>query len=86
VAENAPVGLNRTERTLTFIIAGIIGLSVIAIAAILIAKAAGAVLTGMFWASVLVLPLIGLPIAMVLGVVLVLLFIRRRSLAQDARR
>ena len=80
------MGLNRTERTLTFIIAGIIGLSVIAIATILIAKAAGAVLTGTFWASVLVLPLIGLPIAMVLGIVLVILFIRRRSIAQDARR
>ena len=86
MAENAPVGLNRTERTLTFIIAAIIGLSVIAIAAILIAKAAGAVLTGTFWAAVLVLPLIGLPIAMVAGIVLVILFIRRRSLAQDARR
>jgi hypothetical protein len=80
------VGLNRTERTLTFIIVGIIGASVIAIAVILIAKSAGAVLTGTLWATVLVLPLIGLPIAMVLGIVLIILFIRRRSLAQDARR
>jgi hypothetical protein len=80
------VGLNRSERTLTFIIAAIIGVSVLAIAAILIAKASGAVLTGSLWATVLVLPLIGLPIAMVLGIVLVIFFIRRRSLAQDARR
>ena len=80
------MGLNRTERTLTFIIAAIIGLSVVAIAAVLIAKASGAVLTGSLWATVLVLPLLGLPIAMVLGIVLIVLFIRRRSLAQDARR
>jgi hypothetical protein len=80
------VGLNRSERTLTFIIAAIIGLSVAAIAVVLIASAAGVQLSGSFWATVFVLPLIGLPIAMVLGIVLVILFIRRRSLAQDARR
>jgi len=80
------VGLNRTERTLTFIIAGIIGASVLAIVALLIAKASGAVITGAVWATILVLPLIGLPIAMILGIVLVVIFLRHRRLAQDAGR
>lgn len=80
------MGLNRTERTLTFIIAGIIGASVLAIVALLIAKASGAVITGAVWATILVLPLIGLPIAMILGIVLVVIFLRHRRLAQDAGR
>ena len=80
------MGLNRTERTLTFIIAGIIGASVLAIVALLIAKASGAAITGAVWATILVLPLIGLPIAMILGIVLVVIFLRHRRLAQDAGR
>ena len=80
------MGLNRTERTLTFIIAGIIGASVLAIVALLIAKASGAVITGAVWATIVVLPLIGLPIAMILGIVLVVIFLRHRRLAQDAGR
>ena len=80
------MGLNRTERTLTFIIAGIIVVSVLSIAALLIAKASGAVIAGALWATVVVLPLIGLPIAMILGIVLVVLFVRHRRLAQDAGR
>ena len=80
------MGLNRTERTLTFIIAGIIGASVLAIVALLIAKASGAAITGAIWATILVLPLIGLPIAMILGIVLVVILLRHRRLAQDAGR
>jgi hypothetical protein len=87
VADNAPVGLNRTERTLAFVIAGVIGLSIISIAAIFIAGAAGVATTSGLWLTVLVLPLIGLPLGMVLGIVLlVLLTVRRRRLAPDAGR
>jgi ribose/xylose/arabinose/galactoside ABC-type transport system permease subunit len=81
------VALNRTERTLAFIIAGIIGLSILSIAAIFIAGAAGVATNSGIWLAVLVLPLIGLPLGMVLGIVLlVLLTVRRRRLAPDAGR
>ena len=81
------MALNRTERTLGFIIAGIVGLSLIAIAALFIAGAAGVVTNSGLWPTVVVLPLIGLPIALLLIVVfLVITTVRRRRLAQDAGR
>jgi hypothetical protein len=87
VADNAPVALNRTERTLAFIIAGVVLASILAIAAIFIAGAVGVATNSGLWLTVLVLPLIGLPLAMVLGIVLLaLLTVRRRRLAPDAGR
>jgi hypothetical protein len=81
------VALNRTERTLAFIIAGIIGLSLLAIVALFIAGAAGVVTNTGIWPSVVVLPLIGLPIGLLLIVVfLIISTMRRRRLAQDAGR
>jgi hypothetical protein len=87
VADNAPVALNRTERTLAFIIGGILGVSVLAIAVLLIAKASGAAISGMLWATIAVLPLIGLPLGVLLVIVfLILSTVRRRRLAPDAGR
>jgi len=67
--------------------AAIAGLSIVAMAAGFISRAAGVTdFTGGFWASVVVLPLVGLPIAFVLVIVLlVVTFVRRQRLARDGR-
>lgn len=66
-------------------IASTAGLSLVSIVAVLIAGLAGSGnLTGGVWPVVLVLPLIGLPIAFVLIVVLLALGVaRRRRAARD---
>ena len=81
------MGLNRTERTLAFIIAAIIGLSLLSIIALLIGGAVGASQSGGIWTTVAMIGFVGLPIAFLLIVVfLILSTVRRRRLAQDAGR
>jgi hypothetical protein len=58
--------------------AAVLGLSVIAIIALFVA---GVNATGEFWAIIQVLPLIGLPLAMVLLITLIVLNAVRRSRA-----
>ena len=87
MAEDAPVTLNRTERVLAVIIATIVGLTIIAIAALLIGGAVGADRKEGVWPVVATIPLIGLPIAFLLIVAfLIATTVRRRRLAQDAGR
>ena len=86
MAENTPVPLNRIERVLAFMIATIAGLSVVAIAAIIVASLAKVDTSEGPWLPIAVLPSIGLPIAFVLIIVFaVLAIVRRRRLANGAR-
>ena len=85
VADNTRVPLNRTERLLAFVVASVGGLSIVAILAMLIARM-NAVNTGKgIWLTVTVLPGIGLPVALILLIVfIVLTTVRRARLARDA--
>lgn len=88
MAESTPVGLNRIERILAFMIASSAGLSVVAIAAVFIAQWAGTTDFGAgIWPVVRILPLLGLPIAFVLVIVLLVVsVVRRRRLESDGGR
>ena len=84
MAENTPVPLNRIERILAFMIAGIGGLSVLAIIAILIATFSKADTSEGPWLLIAVFPTLGLPIAFVLIIVFaVVSIVRRRRIARD---
>jgi len=84
VAENTPVPLNRIERILAFMIAGIGGLSVLAIIAILIATFSKADTSEGPWLLIAVFPTLGLPIAFALIIVFaVVSIVRRRRIARD---
>ena len=77
--------LNRIERILAFVIGSIGGLSILAIVAIFVGRAAKVSFTGGAWPAVAILPEIGLPITVVLLVVfLVVTAVRRARLARDA--
>jgi uncharacterized membrane protein YdjX (TVP38/TMEM64 family) len=85
VAENTRVPLNRIERILAFVIASVVGISIIAIVAIFIGRAVNADFTGGVWPAVAVLPLISLPLVIVLLIVFLIISTRRRArLARDA--
>ncbi len=85
--ENAPVPLNRIERVLAAMIAAVVGVSVISIAATLIASSAGADMTAGLWPAAAMIGCFGLPIAFVLIVVfLILSVVRRNRLARDGGR
>lgn len=82
MADDSAVPLNRIERALAFMIAGVGGLSLLSIVAVLIGSAAKADLSSGVWPTLAVLPAIGLPIAFVLVVVFAILsIVRRRRLA-----
>ncbi|WP_423922681.1 multidrug ABC transporter ATPase [Frigoribacterium sp. 2-23] len=75
-----PAGLHRTERVLVFMIAAIVILSIAAFAATLIGTASGITNFGTgIWPAVVVLPLIGLPLAVVMIIVFVVMSAIRRS-------
>jgi uncharacterized membrane protein len=85
VAENTRVPLNRIERILAFVIGSVAGVSIIAIVAIFIGRAANVDFTGGAWPAAAVLPLIGLPLVIILLVVFVIISVTRRGrLARDA--
>ena len=85
MAENTPVPLNRIERVLAFMIAGIGGLSLVAIIAILIAAVAAAqTRVRASGCSLAVFPTLGLPDRLVLIIVFaVISVVRRRRIARD---
>jgi len=84
VAENTPVPLNRIERVLAFMIAGIGGLSILAIAAILIAAMSHADTSNGPWLLIAVFPTLGLPVALLLIIAFaVISVVRRRRIARD---
>ena len=86
MAENTPVPLNRIERVLAFMIAGIGGLSLLAIIAILVASFSKADTSEGPWLLISVFPALGLPVALVLIVVFaVISIVRRRRLADGGK-
>jgi TRAP-type C4-dicarboxylate transport system permease small subunit len=88
VANESPVNIHRNERILAYMIAAIVGLSILAFIAVLISSAVGvsaADYASGIWPMVLNLPLFGLPIGFVLIMVLLVLSMRRRGReARDA--
>jgi hypothetical protein len=71
----------RPERVLAYMVASIIGLSILAIVAILIGYGTGVNKGGGIWQAVDLLPGIGLPIGFVLIIVLLVLNAVRRTRA-----
>ena len=86
MAKNNPVDVNRNERILAYMLASAIGLSVLAIIAILAGTGLGVRdFDEGIWPIVIVLPNIGFPIGIILLVVLVIVSARRKSrAARDA--
>lgn len=86
MANETPATFNRVQRVLAYMVASAIGLSIIAIIAILIGNAVGLKNANEgIWPMVFLLPTIGLPIGFILIIVLlVLTFVRRGREAKDA--
>lgn len=85
--ENAPVPLNRIERVLASMIAGVVGLSLIAIVATLIGSGSGADMSTGVWPPLLGIGYFGLPLAFLLILVfLIVTVVRRRRIARDGGR
>ena len=77
--------LNRIERILAFVIASVVGISIIAIVAIFIGRATNADFTGGAWPTIAALPLFSLPLVIVLLIVFLIVSVTRRArLARDA--
>lgn len=84
MANDTPVPLNRIERILRNMVISSAALSVLAIVATAVAWFARIDVNQGVWPVIVVLPLIGLPLAFVLIIVfLVLSIVRRRRLAQN---
>ena len=82
MAKENPVTVHRNERVLAFMIAGIVGLSILAFLTVIIATASGLPgnqFTGGFWQAVALLPGVGLPIGFLLIIVLIIISGLRRS-------
>ena len=82
VAKETSVTIHRNERVLAFMIAGIVGLSILAFLTVIIATASGLPgnqFTGGFWQAVALLPGVGLPIGFLLIIVLIIISGLRRS-------
>jgi formate/nitrite transporter FocA (FNT family) len=86
VAKNNPVDVNRNERILAYMLASAIGLSILAIIAILVATGVGVRdFDEGVWPVVIMLPNIGFPLGIILLVALVIVSARRRArAARDA--
>ena len=77
--------LNRTERIIAFSVASVGGISIIAIVAVFVGRAANADFTTGAWPAVATLPLIGLPLTLVaLIAFMIMTTVRRNRLARDA--
>lgn len=77
--------LNRTERIIAFAVASVGGISIIAIVAVFIGRAAGANFTTGGWPAIATMPLIGLPLTLVaLIAFMIMTTVRRNRLARDA--
>lgn len=84
MANGTAVPLNRIERVLSFVLGAVTALTIAALITIFVGAAADADRATGVWPVVVVLPAIGLPIALVLAVVLIIVMgTRRRRLAAD---
>ena len=86
MAKTNPVDDNRNERILAYMLASAIGLSILAIIAILVGTGVGVRdFDEGIWPVVIMLPNVGFPIGIILLVALVLVSARRKSrAARDA--
>jgi hypothetical protein len=86
VAEKTPANDNRNERILAYMLAAAIGLSVLAIIAIIAGTGLGVKdFDEGIWPAVLVLPSIGLPIGFLLFIALIVMSVVKKSrAARDA--
>ncbi|WP_127794073.1 hypothetical protein [Agromyces sp. LHK192] len=89
MTDQSPIADHRLERTLAFMVAGVVIASVIAFIAVMIGSFANGGTTGWaeqgIWPFVLVFPLIGLPIGFILLITLLIVNgVRRRR--EAARR
>jgi len=86
VAENNPVDVNRNERILAYMVASAIGLSIIAIIAVIAGTGFGVKdFDEGIWPVLIVLPSIGLPIGVLLLIALVIVIaVRKSRAAKDA--
>lgn len=81
VAADTPLTSHRGERVLAFMAAAVVGLSVLAIIALFVVRSTG----GTPWPIVLVLPGVGIPIALLLIIaLLVVSTVRRVRGSRDA--
>jgi hypothetical protein len=85
VAENTPVTVNRTERVLAYMLASALGLTILAILAVIIAASAGVDTNVGMWLTLKVFPGVGLTFAVGLIIAIVVVSaIRRTRAARDA--
>jgi len=86
VANETPTEITRGERIIAYMVAASIGLSIVAFLSVIIGTALGVRdFTIGVWPTVVLLPIIGLPIGFILIIaLLVLTFVRRAREAKDA--
>jgi hypothetical protein len=84
VAKNTPVNDNRTERVLGYMLASSIGLSVIAIVALIIGRVTNVDFSQGVWLTVAVVPPIGLTIGVLLLIArIIVVVVKRGRTAKD---
>lgn len=81
VTEKTPAEINRTERVIAYMVVSTIALTIVAIIAVIIGAGTGVDASTGIWPALTILPMIGLPAAIVLIVVLVASSAIRRSRA-----
>lgn len=69
----------RIERVLTYMAASMIGVALLSIIAVFVARAAGADLASGLWPAVAMLPIVALPLGFVVTVAFIVISARRRS-------
>lgn len=86
VAKQTPAPINRNERILAYMLASAVGLSVLAIIAVIAGTGFGVRDFGAgIWPIIVVLPTVGLPIGFILIIVLLVISTRRKGReARDA--
>ena len=81
MAKENPVTIHRNERVLAYMIAGIVGLSIVAIFVVLIGTGAGFSQTGpaALWQALTLFPFVGLMVGFLMIITLLVVSARRRS-------
>jgi hypothetical protein len=84
VTEKTPANINRTERVIAYMIVSTIALTIVALIAIIIGAGTGVDASSGIWPAITILPMIGLPAAIVLIIALVVSSaVRRARAARD---
>ena len=90
MTSQTPQSASRLDRILAYLVAGVMGLSILAFVAVIIGTATGAGASGGFgrgvWPIVLTLPLFGLPLGfLIIIALLVITGVRRSREARQGR-